>query len=71
MVWPLKLVGMMSYTLDQWLVDGAVNLAGRVPMWLGAVARRLQRGLVPFYGLMMALGAIIILGLGGIWWFGG
>ena len=70
-VWPLKLLGQISYLLDQWLVDGLVNSAGRVPLWIGSFGRRLQRGLVPFYGLMMAVSAIVILGLGGLWWFGG
>ena len=70
-VWPLQLVGLVSYALDRVLIDGAVNLAGRLPVQLGATLRRMQSGLVPFYGMMMAIGAVLILGLGGLFWFGG
>jgi NADH-quinone oxidoreductase subunit L len=70
-VWPLRLVATISYALDRWFVDGLVDLGGQLPVWLGQGVRRLQRGLLPFYGLMMALGTLVILGLGGLWWFGG
>jgi NADH-quinone oxidoreductase subunit L len=70
-VMPLRLVGVISYGFDRWGIDGLVNGCGQVPVRFGAWGRRLQLGLVPFYGLMMAVGAIVILGLGGLFWFGG
>jgi NADH-quinone oxidoreductase subunit L len=71
LVAPLRGLGQISYWADRWLVDGTVNLGGRLPVWLGAIVRRGQRGLVPSYGLMMAVGMVLILGLGGLLWWGG
>ncbi|MCA9151189.1 MAG: NADH-quinone oxidoreductase subunit L [Planctomycetales bacterium] len=68
---PLRLLGDASYLADKYVVDGVVNLGGQLPVWAGNVIRRMQTGLLPFYGLMMAIGMIAILGLGGLWWFGG
>jgi NADH-quinone oxidoreductase subunit L len=68
---PLRGLGALSYLVDRWVVDGLVNLCGRIPVWCGALFRRWQSGLVPFYSLMMALGTLVIVGLGGWLWFGG
>jgi NADH-quinone oxidoreductase subunit L len=43
--------------LDQYLVDGLVDLIGQVPRFAGVVFRPIQNGLVQFYALLMALGA--------------
>lgn len=68
---PIRLLGTLSYLVDRYVVDGIVDLGGKLPVWIGNAGRRLQTGLLPFYGLMMAIGMIVILGLGGLWWFGG
>jgi NADH-quinone oxidoreductase subunit L len=70
-VWPLQGIGRLSYFVDRRLIDGVVDLTGCLPVWLGAGARRWQTGLVPFYGLMMATGMVVILVLGGWFWWGG
>jgi NADH-quinone oxidoreductase subunit L len=61
-VWPLELIGKVSYLADRWIVDGLVDLTGKVPGFLGARLRALQIGLVPFYALAMALGVLVLLG---------
>src|SRR5262249_42773521 len=42
--------------IDQYIVDGLVDLFAQVPRALGALARPMQNGLVQFYALLMALG---------------
>lgn len=70
-VWPLRGLGWLSYLADRWIIDGLVNTFGRLPVWMGSQTRRWQSGLVPFYGLMMAVGTLVILGVGGWLWLGG
>ena len=55
-VWPLRALAWCSYACDRWLIDGLVNLCGRVPLGLGRGLRQWQTGLLPFYSLMMVLG---------------
>ena len=50
-VWPLRFFAGVFYALDRLLVDGLVNLCGRLPVAIGGWLRRLHGGLVPFYGL--------------------
>jgi NADH-quinone oxidoreductase subunit L len=61
-VWPLWLLARVSYWLDQWLVDGLVNLAGRVPVAFGSMMRALQNGMLQFYALAMMLGLLVLIG---------
>ena len=61
-VWPLELLGKLSYALDRWLIDGLVDAVGRFPPALGRRLRSLQIGLVPFYALAMVLGLLVLLG---------
>ena len=70
-LWPIRQLAEVSYAIDRWLIDGLVDLIGRWPWRLGATARRLQSGLIPMYGLMMAASAVVILGIGVLLWFGG
>jgi NADH-quinone oxidoreductase subunit L len=57
---PLELLADVSYWFDRKLIDGAVNLVGRMPAALGAVMRSLQMGLVQFYALAMIIGVLIL-----------
>ena len=70
-VWPVRFLATVSYAVDRVIIDGLVNVIGRWPLRLGSITRRLQNGLVPRYGLLMAAGAVVIVGLGGWLWFGG
>jgi NADH-quinone oxidoreductase subunit L len=54
---PLAALALVCGVLDQYLVDGLVDLIGQVPRFAGVVFRPIQNGLVQFYALLMALGA--------------
>jgi NADH-quinone oxidoreductase subunit L len=47
--------------LDQYLIDGLVDLVGQLPRLVGYVFRPVQNGLVQFYGLAMVLGLTVFL----------
>jgi NADH-quinone oxidoreductase subunit L len=66
-VYPLRKAAQFLYAVDRWVIDGTVDLVGRVPGWLGAVLRPLQSGLLPFYGLAMALGVLILVLVRVVW----
>lgn len=66
-VWPLQTLGIVLAWIDRWIVDGAVNLCGRLPTQLGSLMRSLQMGLVPFYGLAMLLGVLILMAAKLLW----
>jgi NADH:ubiquinone oxidoreductase subunit 5 (subunit L)/multisubunit Na+/H+ antiporter MnhA subunit len=51
----------VCYAVDRWIVDGFVNLVGRVPLLAGGLMRSLQMGLVQFYALAMVLGVLVLL----------
>jgi NADH-quinone oxidoreductase subunit L len=65
-VWPLWLLAQLSSVVDRRLIDGLVNLAGRIPPAFGTVVRSLQTGMVQFYALAMVLGVLVL--LAGIFW---
>ena len=46
--------------IDQYVVDGLVDLIGQVPRFLGALFWPIQNGLVQFYALSMALGLAVL-----------
>jgi proton-translocating NADH-quinone oxidoreductase chain L len=54
---PLTVLALLCAIVDQYLVDGVVDLVGQVPRYGGFLFRPLQNGLVQFYALLMALGA--------------
>jgi NADH-quinone oxidoreductase subunit L len=66
---PIKLGSRICYWIDQYFVDGLVNLVGWMPRLGGMSIRGLQMGFVPFYALAMVLG-IITLVASRIWWGG-
>ena len=49
--------------IDQYVVDGLVDLIGMVPGFIGRVFRPIQNGLVQFYALAMVLGLAVFLGI--------
>jgi NADH-quinone oxidoreductase subunit L len=59
-VGPLRFAAAVSYWIDRFVVDGLVNLFGRLPPWIGSLMRSLQMGLVQFYALAMVLGVLIL-----------
>jgi NADH-quinone oxidoreductase subunit L len=59
-VWPLRLVAAVFYWLDRWVIDGLVNLLGRIPPAIGSLMRSLQMGQVQFYALAMVLGMLLL-----------
>ena len=48
-VWPLRLLAVVSYWFDRVVIDGLVNFFGYVPVVCGALLRSLQSGMVQFY----------------------
>lgn len=59
-VWPLRILAAVCAWLDRWIVDGLVNLTGRIPPAVGQLMRPLQMGLVQFYALAMVLGMLLL-----------
>jgi NADH-quinone oxidoreductase subunit L len=53
---PVNSLARLARVLDQYLVDGLVDLIGQVPAFIGFLVRPFQNGLVQFYALLMALG---------------
>ncbi|MBC8353234.1 MAG: NADH-quinone oxidoreductase subunit L [Planctomycetes bacterium] len=60
-VLPLRGFAVVCYAIDRWVVDGFVNLVGRLPPLFGGLMRSLQMGLVQFYALAMVLGVLVLL----------
>ena len=58
---PLRLLASACYVVDRWVVDGLVDLVGRIPLGLGFFMRSLQMGLVQFYALAMFLGVLVLM----------
>jgi NADH-quinone oxidoreductase subunit L len=53
---PLAGVAVVCRLLDQYVVDGVVDLVGQLPVALGKAISPIQNGLVQFYALLMVLG---------------
>jgi NADH-quinone oxidoreductase subunit L len=60
-VLPLWALAKLSFLVDRVLIDGLVNLVGRIPPACGFVVRLFQTGMVQFYALAMVLGVIVLL----------
>jgi NADH-quinone oxidoreductase subunit L len=60
LVRPLRGLGRVCELLDRFVIDGAVNTVGRIPVALGNIMRSLQMGLVQFYALAMVLGVLLL-----------
>ncbi|MFZ5828790.1 MAG: NADH-quinone oxidoreductase subunit L [Planctomycetota bacterium] len=59
---PLKALAWFLAWFDQEGIDGAVNMTGAAPPWLGSLLRPLQNGVVQFYALAMLLGVLVLVG---------
>ena len=66
-VWPLRILSAILFWIDRWIVDGLINLAGRIPAAGGYVMRSLQMGQVQFYALAMVLGTLILVAARMLW----
>ena len=66
-VLPLWILAQLCYWLDRVLVDGLVNLVGRIPPWVGAGLRSLQTGMAQFYALAMIWGVVVLLATLLVW----
>ncbi len=66
-VWPLRILAAALAWADRWIVDGLVDLAGRIPPAVGTLMRPLQMGLVQFYALAMVLGVLILVAARLLW----
>jgi len=64
---PLRLLSLLCYWFDRWIIDGLVNTIGRVPAVIGFIMRSLQMGLVQFYALAMVVGMLILVAARMIW----
>jgi NADH-quinone oxidoreductase subunit L len=61
-VGPLWVLAQISFLFDRWIIDGLVNLAGKIPPACGMVVRSLQTGMVQFYALAMVLAVLVLIG---------
>ena len=61
-VWPLLGVARLAAWFDRCVIDGLVDLCGRLPKLLGAALAAGQNGLIQFYALAMVLGLLALLG---------
>jgi NADH-quinone oxidoreductase subunit L len=52
---PVEVLALVCRFIDQWIVDGLVDLIGQVPALIGEKFRPIQNGLVQLYGLVMVL----------------
>ena len=53
---PFEGLARFARVLDQYIVDGLVDLLAQIPAFVGYLIRPFQNGLVQFYALLMALG---------------
>jgi NADH-quinone oxidoreductase subunit L len=56
LVKPLEGLAWIARVLDQYVIDGLVDLIAQFPAFAGYLFRPIQNGLVQFYALLMALG---------------
>ncbi|MFV2066018.1 MAG: NADH-quinone oxidoreductase subunit L [Pirellulales bacterium] len=61
-VWPAMGIAAACAWFDNHLIDGLVNLCGRIPGRIGSVLRNLQTGVVPMYAVLMGLGLLALIG---------
>ncbi len=56
---PVRVFAIVCRVVDQYVVDGLVDLVGWLPALVGQVFRPVQNGLVQFYALAMLLGLTV------------
>jgi NADH-quinone oxidoreductase subunit L len=55
LVGPVRVFASICRLVDQYLVDGVIDLIGMLPVFAGRLFRGVQNGLVQFYALAMVL----------------
>ena len=60
-VLPLTILAHLFYFLDRWIVDGLVNLVGKIPPLVGGTLRSMQNGMVQFYAWAMVFGLLLLI----------
>jgi NADH-quinone oxidoreductase subunit L len=60
--WLMRFGSSVSIWWDKWIVDGLVNLTGRLVRMLSYPVRMLQTGVLSSYALLIVLGLIALLG---------
>jgi len=60
--WLTRFGSSVSMWWDKWIVDGLVNLTGRLVRMLSYPVRMLQTGVLSSYALLIVLGLIALLG---------
>ena len=58
---PMRALAAGMRWIDQYIVDGLVDLIGQVPRYLGYLFWPIQNGLVQYYALLMVLGVAVFL----------
>ncbi len=53
---PIEGLAWIARVIDQYIIDGLVDLVAQIPAFVGYLFRPVQNGLVQFYALLMALG---------------
>jgi NADH-quinone oxidoreductase subunit L len=66
-VHPTRWLAQLCYAIDRGVIDGTVNLIGRMPLALGSFMRSLQMGLIQFYALAMFLGVLVLIATKLMW----
>ncbi len=56
-----KLSEALSFVVDQNIIDAAVNGTGKMMVYASSSLRRINTGYVQFYGLIMFIGAVVVL----------
>jgi NADH-quinone oxidoreductase subunit L len=59
-VGPLLGIARLAALFDHYVIDGLVDLCGKLPKLLGAALRPVQNGLVQFYALAMMVGLLVL-----------
>ena len=64
---PLSWLADAFYAVDRNVVDGVVNGFGKLATGVGGGLRRLQGGLMPYYGMAMVLAALLFVAVRVLW----
>ena len=59
---PLLGLARLAALFDQYVIDGLIDLCGKLPRLVGEALRPTQNGLLQFYAMMMMIGLFVLLG---------
>ena len=60
--WLARVISRISMWWDKWVIDGLVNLAGKITNGLSVPVRMFQTGVFSSYAVLILLGLVILLG---------